>query len=88
MAYVYSCPAPNMKATGERIKSLMHQHGLTPKMIARVMGFEHEVAVYNWLKGKSLPKIDNLVILSDLLETPMEKIVVVDHVSITIDEDR
>jgi hypothetical protein len=42
------------------------------------MGFENPQAVYKWLNGKSLPNVDNLVILSRVLHTSIEDILVVD----------
>ena len=38
------------------------------------MGFETPQAVYKWLSGKSLPSLDNFVILSRLLNTSIEDI--------------
>ena len=35
-------------------------------------------AIYKWLSGKSLPSIDNFVILSRLLHTTIEDILVID----------
>ena len=42
------------------------------------MGFETPQAVYKWLSGKSLPSLDNFVILSRLLNTSIEDILVID----------
>lgn len=42
------------------------------------MGFENPQAIYKWLSGRSLPSLDNFVILSRLLHTSMEDILVID----------
>lgn len=42
------------------------------------MGFENPQAVYKWLAGRSLPSIDNFIILSRLLHTNIEDILVID----------
>ena len=42
------------------------------------MGFETPQVVYKWLSGKSLPSLDNFVILSRLLNTSIEDILVID----------
>lgn len=42
------------------------------------MGFENPQAIYKWLSGRSLPSLDNFVILSRLLHTSMEDIPVID----------
>jgi hypothetical protein len=46
--------------------------------VQSVMGFENPQAIYKWISGRSLPSLDNLVILSRLLHTSMEDILVVD----------
>ena len=66
------------EATGKRIKELLHDKGYSVKDIQEVMGFENPQAVYKWLSGKSLPSLDNLLILSKLLHTSIEDILVVD----------
>lgn len=66
------------EATGKRIKELLRDNGYPVKDIQEVMGFENPQAVYKWLSGKSLPSLDNLLILSKLLHTSIEDILVVD----------
>ena len=66
------------KATGERIRELLLKYGYSVKDIQEVMGFENPQAVYKWLSGKSLPSLDNLLILSKVLHTSIEDILVVD----------
>lgn len=66
------------EATGKRIKELLKQNGYTVREIQQVMGFENPQAIYKWLSGKSLPNVDNLVILSRVLHTSIEDILVID----------
>ena len=42
------------------------------------MGFENPQAIYKWISGRSLPSLDNLIILSRILHISMEDILVVD----------
>ncbi len=65
-------------ATGNRIKKLLGENGYTVKDIQGAMGFENPQAIYKWLSGKSLPSIDNFIILSKLLHTSIEDILVID----------
>lgn len=65
------------KETGNRIKKLLNQRGYTVKDVQEVFGFEYPQAVYKWLSGKSLPSVDNLVILSKILNTSIDDILVV-----------
>ncbi len=46
--------------------------------VQNAMGFENPQAIYKWLSGRSLPSLDNYVILSRLLHTSMEDILVID----------
>ena len=64
--------------TGERIRALLTKQGLSVGDVQTAMGFENPQAVYKWLSGKSLPSLDNLVILSRILHTHMEDILVLD----------
>ena len=66
------------EATGNRIRELLLNNGYTVKDIQEVMGFENPQAVYKWLSGKSLPSLDNLLILSKVLHTSIEDILVID----------
>lgn len=64
--------------TGRQIEKLIAKNGYTVKDVQNVMGFENPQAVYKWLSGKSLPSLDNFVILSRLLHTNIEDILVID----------
>ena len=54
------------------------EQGYTIREIQGAFGFENPQAIYKWLSGKSLPSIDNFVILSRLLHTTIEDILVID----------
>ena len=56
----------------------MQDHGYKVKDIQGAMGFETPQVVYKWLSGKSLPSLENFVILSRLLNTSIEDILVID----------
>lgn len=64
--------------TGRQIKRLIQEHGYTVKDVQGAMGFENPQAIYKWIAGKSLPSLDNFVILSRLLHTSIEDILVID----------
>lgn len=50
----------------------------TIREIQGAFGFENPQAIYKWISGKSLPNIDNFIILSRLLHTSIEDILVID----------
>ena len=66
------------KETGKQIKKLFMENGYTVKDVQSAMGFENPQAIYKWISGKSLPSLDNFVILSRLLHTSIEDILVID----------
>lgn len=66
------------KETGKQIKRLLDEKGFSVRDVQGVMGFENPQAVYKWISGKSLPSLDNILILSRMLNTSIENILVVD----------
>ena len=66
------------KRNRKAIKKLLKENGYTVKDVQNAMGFENPQAIYKWLSGRSLPSLDNFVILSRLLHTSMEDILVID----------
>ena len=62
--------------TGNRIKELIDSNGYSVRDIQEFMGFDNPQAVYKWLKGKSMPSLDNLLILSKVLHTSIDDILV------------
>ena len=67
------------EATGNRIRRLLQEKGLTVRDVQTAYGFEYPQAVYKWLSGSSLPSLDNMVILSRILHTSIEDILVVEE---------
>ncbi len=70
-------PTINVKATGVRIRQLLDDADMSVRDLQNVMGFTTPQAIYKWLHGKCLPSIDNLVVLSMILDVPMNEIIVV-----------
>lgn len=64
--------------TGKHIRELLQKNGYTVRDVQTAMGFENPQAVYKWLSGRSLPSLDNFLILSRILHTSIESILVVD----------
>ena len=70
-------PTIDLPATGTNIGALMRKNGVTAADVAGLMGFSTRNAVYKWLKGESLPTLDNILILADLLDVTVEEILVI-----------
>ena len=70
--------------TGVRIKRMIREKGYSVKDIQEAMGFENPQAVYKWLRGESLPAIDNLLILGKILNTRLENILAINGGDVVI----
>ena len=72
------CIQIQMEQTGKHIRKLLMDNGYSVRDIQHAMGFSSPQAVYKWLSGQSLPSVDNLVVLSKILHTSIDNILVVD----------
>ena len=57
----------------------MEKRGVTVKDVRDALSLACVQSVYHWLDGQSMPTLDNLYILSDLLRVPMDMLVVGDR---------
>ena len=69
-------PVIDPVATGNNIRRLRMERGLTVRALQNYFGFEEPRAIYKWQKGESLPTVDNLYALGTLFEVPMDQILV------------
>ncbi len=65
----------DIPATGRRIKELMDAKGITIRETCEKLNVSFQ-AVYKWQKGESLPTINNLFLLSRLLDVNLEDMLV------------
>ena len=61
--------------TGQQIRLLMEKRGVTVRDVKNALSLACVQSVYNWLDGQSMPTLDNLYALSDLLKVPMAMLV-------------
>ena len=40
-------------------------------------GFNTPQAIFKWMRGDAVPTIDNLIILADMFDIPIDKIIIV-----------
>ena len=66
----------DVTGTGSNIARLRKQRGLSVRQIQEALGFNTPQAIFKWQRGDSLPSIDNLIILADLLGTTIDEIVI------------
>ena len=63
--------------TGQNIDRLRIAAGMSVRDVQMIFGFTTPQAIYKWIHGTSLPTIDNLVVLAEMLGVTMDEIVVV-----------
>ena len=70
-------PVINIKMTGSNISRLRKENKIKIKTMQDVLGFGTPQAIYKWMRGDSLPTLDNLVILADMFHVSISDIVAV-----------
>ncbi len=67
----------DVMATKENIKTLIEKKELTPREIQRALGLSSIQAIYKWTSpnNKSVPSLENLLLLAALLECNVEDII-------------
>ena len=68
-------PVIDMEETGKNIKKIMKEENVSQTLLARIFNVSKQ-AISGWVNGKSLPNIDNLTVLSRILNRPLEAILI------------
>lgn len=84
----FQFPEIDMKATGVHLRRLCKEKQISVKIIQECLHIASNQAVYVWFNGKSMPSLDNLVALSDLLGVPMDELVIRRESNIENQEER
>ena len=69
-------PLIDMTETGKNIALLIKNAGYSVKDLQYEFGFATPQAIYKWLNGKSLPNLDNLLVLSKVLGVTIDEILI------------
>lgn len=69
-------PNIDMQQTGRRLKHMIESAGYTPRIIQEHLHLSCVQPIYRWYKGKILPSVDHLLMLSELLNVHMEDLLV------------
>ena len=72
-------PVIDKEKTGRQIRALMTMRGLSVQDVRAFLSLGCVQSVYHWLDGQSLPTLDNLYGLSELLQVPLDMLVVGDR---------
>ena len=71
-----SYPNIDMQRTGRKLKHMIESAGYTPRIIQDYLHLSCVQPIYRWYKGKILPSVDHLFMLSELLNVHMEDLLV------------
>lgn len=71
-------PKINMEKTGALIKEKVIEQGYTVRDIQNYLRLSCPQPVYRWFKGKVMPSLDHLLMLSKVLKVSMEDLLVVE----------
>lgn len=72
-------PTIDMVATGNNISRLREQAGMSVRDLQTIFGFATPQAIYKWQNGISMPTVDNLIVLSVVLNVTVEDIIVLNR---------
>lgn len=75
-----SKPVINLIETGKNIKRLRIKCGLSVRELQEIFNFTYPQAIYSWQDGRTVPTIDNLLVLSRLFNVSIEEIVVTNEI--------
>lgn len=70
-------PVIDPVGTGNNIRELIASSGRTAPGVARTIGLSDKGTIYKWLRGETLPNIDNLLALSVLLGVTINDILAI-----------
>ena len=76
MSQKQTYPNIDMQRTGKKIKYMLESAGYTLRIIQDYLHLSCVQPIYRWYKGKILPSVDHLFMLSELLNVHMEDLLV------------
>ena len=68
-------PIIDKKQTGINLRRIVEKRGITAKDVQQYLHLGCVQSVYRWFNGQSMPTIDNLYALSELLQVSIDTIV-------------
>lgn len=69
-------PTINVAATGSRIDILRRENGISVAAMRDFLGLSTTNAIYKWLRGETLPTLDNVVALSTLFQVAIDDLII------------
>ena len=69
-------PMIDLRLTGQKIKELREQRGISVKQLQAFLGFEQPQAIYKWQRGECLPTFDNMYAIACYFNVKIDDILV------------
>ena len=82
MLTVPEYPVIDMEATGENIRRLRVERGISVRAIQAYLNLSDVQAIYQWQRGKKMPSLDHLCALATLFDVSVDDIIVTSIVQI------
>lgn len=72
-------PVINLRKTGENIARMRKAAGISVRELQLLFGLPNPQSIYSWQSGKSLPSVNNLIILAAVLGVTIDEIISVEE---------
>jgi hypothetical protein len=69
-------PVIDMEATGKNIERIMKEENISVALLQRIFNFSTPQGIYKWFWGQTLPNMDNMTVLSRVLNRSIDEILV------------
>lgn len=74
-------PTIDVVATGANIKAIMKAKGFKVADVQARCGFNNPQAIFKWMRGDTVPTIDNMIIIADMFDVTIDQIVIIKRVN-------
>ena len=73
----FSFPVIDVEKTSLKLKKVREKKKIKISVIQKLFNFDHPQAIYEWENpdSKTLPRLDNLVVLARLYDVPIDELV-------------
>ena len=73
----FSFPVIDVEKTSLKLKKIREKNNIKINVIQKLFNFDHPQAIYEWENpdSKTLPRLDNLVVLARLYDVPIDELV-------------
>ena len=80
-------PVIDVEATSKKLKSIRVQHDISVAEMQKLFAMENPQSIYNWENPdkKTLPCLDNLVILAKLYQVQIDELLVISEDTSSVD---